>query len=206
MVFYIHDQGARVSTPLDQLLMPTNVTATDKAASIRRVKHKIDSADRRSSTEVAAEKYSQEQCSNPTERVSAIYAQDIMSSPVKTCSPAHPINDQWTLLGQSEFHHLPVINTRAQLCGIVSDRDFLRYIAKPHRDQAVGTTRIATIMTSVVISAAQRTEIRTIAEVMCNRGIGAVPIIREDSAIVGIVTRTDILRTLVNQAPLELWA
>jgi acetoin utilization protein AcuB len=35
--------------------------------------------------------------------------------------------------------------------------------------------------------------------------IGAIPILNEQQKIEGIVTRGDLLRTLMNQAPLELW-
>ena len=36
--------------------------------------------------------------------------------------------------------------------------------------------------------------------------IGSMPVIGEGERPVGIITRSDILRTLVNRAPLELWA
>ena len=48
------------------------------------------------------------------------------------------------------------------------------------------------------------TEIRLIADVLIKERIGAMPIVDEKEKLVGIVTRSDILRTVV-KAPLELW-
>lgn len=60
-------------------------------------------------------------------------------------------------------------------------------------------------MTPKVITAGEQAEIRTIAEVMCIQATGAISIANEQVEVVGMVARSDILRTLVHQAPLDLW-
>ena len=57
-----------------------------------------------------------------------------------------------------------------------------------------------------MLSAHPDTEIRLIARTMFEQKIGAMPILsEEDDSMVGILTRSDILRTVVNRAPFELW-
>ena len=40
---------------------------------------------------------------------------------------------------------------------------------------------------------------------MFKERIGAMPIVDDQGTLVGILTRSDILRVLVNKAPLQLW-
>ncbi len=35
--------------------------------------------------------------------------------------------------------------------------------------------------------------------------VGALPIVDDDRSVVGIVTTTDLLRAIVNEAPIDLW-
>ena len=60
-------------------------------------------------------------------------------------------------------------------------------------------------MTDQVLTAHPDTEIRTIARVMFEERIGAMPIVSEAGTPVGIITRSDILRTVMNKVPFELW-
>lgn len=60
-------------------------------------------------------------------------------------------------------------------------------------------------MKSKVLTAAPTAEIRFAARVMFEEKIGALPIIEDNGALIGIVTRSDILKALVNLPPLEMW-
>ena len=199
-MFYIIEQGARIHTPVDQLLQTGGVPevgATDKVQAIGSSTEDKEQHNTRAAPEFYQDE-GQEQSRGPV-----IYAHQIMTTPVVTASVNDTLNDIWTLFARQGFHHLPLIDARQRMQGIVSDRDLLRFAASNNRD--VGDYRIGQLMTRRVISAAEQTEIRTIAEVMCNRAIGAVPVVNEQVEVVGIVSRSDILRTLVHQAPLELW-
>ena len=56
-----------------------------------------------------------------------------------------------------------------------------------------------------VITATPDTRIREIARLLIERRIGAMPIMDKYDNLVGIITRSDVLRAVVNHAPLELW-
>ena len=200
MVFYIHDQGARGITPVDSLLRQSGVPKVSRISAINRI-HPGAPADAQHSLENYLEN---EVPDRQSSRRQAIFAGDVMHSPVQTVRPEQSLAAAARLLQEGGYHHLPVVNDSQQLCGILSDRDLLRYIANhPGTDPA--TVAVGTVMTARVISVAAETEIRVIAEVMCSQRISALPVVAEDSRLTGIVTRSDILRTLVQAAPLELW-
>lgn len=197
-MFYIVEQGARIATPIDQLLKTKAVTKLTATAKIKALDASDDSPQLKTAVSTA---YQDDLPEKPRNRV--IYARQIMSSPVVTASSNQRLNDIWGIFSKHQFHHLPLLDDQHQLQGIVSDRDILRFAA--NKNDQLGSQPIRKLMTRQVITADIDTEVRSIAELMCQSGIGAIPIVDDTVSVVGIVSRSDILRTLVNRAPLELW-
>ncbi len=200
-MFYIIEQGTRIHTPVDQLLQAKGVPEVSATSKVHPVGPHSDEASQRGA-KTAVPLYQDDEQELPRDPVT--YAYQIMTSPVVSAHIDQSLNDIWALFSKLGFHHLPLINDQQKMQGIVSDRDLLRFAANNNRE--VGSYRIGQLMTRRVISAAEQTEIRTIAEVMCTRSIGAVPVVNDAVEVMGIVSRSDILRTLVHRAPLELWA
>lgn len=208
-MFYIIEQGARIKTPTAQLLKERGVPQVSASTGVKAVSEDNRDPLKTVTAKTTRENPYQQQTLEPEHELSpVIYAHQIMTSPVVAASINQTIESVWTLFSKHHFHHLPLIDDKQQLLGIVSDRDLLRFAANQQRN--VGSHRIEEVMTRKVISAASTTEVRLIAEVMCRHAIGAVPITgdgdSDDSHVLGVVSRSDILRTLVNRAPLELWA
>lgn len=200
-MFYIIEQGARIQTPVNRLLRSTGVNKPSATNPLRPVSTGDEDRDR----VTPPGKLTPYQGSESAQQRSPVnYAHQIMTSPVITASFHQTVSAIRRLLSKRRFHHLPLVDDANTLRGIVSDRDLLRFAASPDRDME--NYPVERLMTKKVISAAEQTDIRAIAEVMCEQAIGAVPIVNEQVAVVGIVSRTDILRTLVHRAPLDLWA
>ena len=49
------------------------------------------------------------------------------------------------------------------------------------------------------------TDIRRIARVMLDRDVDGVPIVNESGALLGFVSRSDLLRAVVADPPLSIW-
>lgn len=146
------------------------------------------------------------------ERRPALTAAQIMRSPVKTLAPDTPFADARQLFHRSRFRHVPIVNADGKLVGVISDRDVLREAAAASTtpvawlNEVVAPTRtIEDFMIKRVLTATPAAEIRQIAKAMFEERIGSMPIVNEEEKLVGIITRSDILRTIVNNAPLELW-
>ncbi len=212
-MFYIVEQGNRVQTPASDLFTRTvsPIDASKKTRPVESDKHpdERDQAGYQSQTgkvrqEAKAVQEAYQQVEQEQPRSTVVFAHQIMTSPVVTAFMDQNIEVTWKLFSECGFHHLPLVDKNNRLCGIVSDRDLLRYAANHGR--AIGAIPISQLMTKRVVSTEEDAEIRTIAEVMCGQSIGAVPVVDEALQVTGIVSRSDILRTLVNRAPIELWA
>lgn len=147
----------------------------------------------------------------PKERAPAFQAHQIMTSPVLTLPIDSTLLDAWKLIRERRFRHMPVLDLDGRLAGILSDRALLRYAAvtghiPPYAvDSLQARTPITEIIKREVITATPDTEIRDVARAMFEKRIGAMPIMDQRDRLVGIITGSDILRTLINHAPLELW-
>ena len=140
-------------------------------------------------------------------REKVYYARQVMSSPVITMSPETNLEDAWEIIREKRFRHIPVVWKDGKILGIFSDRDILREAACMWSMQngEKQEMKVKDIFKTRVLTAKPDMNIREIARVLIEEKIGCMPIVDDDGFIIGIITRSDILRTLVNHAPLELW-
>lgn len=135
-----------------------------------------------------------------------MFARDVMTAPVVTVSTDAVLGEVQQLFSLRRFRHIPVVSQGAQVEGILSDRDLLRLIASAsikHERWQASTAK--DLMVHPVLVASDDSEVREIARVMFEERVGCVPIVDQGQLVIGMVTRSDILRTLLVQAPLELW-
>ena len=135
------------------------------------------------------------------ERKRAVVASDIMSSPVFCLQDDLPFEEAERIFKERQFRHVPVLSANRKLVGILSDRDFFGAVSHPSSAGKLIKDRMVTN----ILTARPQTEIGAIAQVMISHRIGCLPILDQKGGLVGILTRSDILRAIVNHAPIELW-
>ncbi len=116
-------------------------------------------------------------------------AENIMSSPVKTVPLDKTIDEAGKILLRYGHTGLPVVDGE-KIVGIVSRRDIDK--AKHH---GLGHAPVKGFMSGRVISISRQTALPEIQHLMIDHNIGRLPVV-DDDKIVGIVSRTDVLRTL----------
>lgn len=140
------------------------------------------------------------------ERGPLYHADQIMQRQVITVFDNDDVAQAWRTLHDHCIHQAPVLNVKAQLVGIVSERDLLTAI-NIDGDRIVETLsrRVLDVMTTPVVTAAPVTDIRRIAAVMLDGGVDGAPITNDSGQLVGFVSRSDILRAVITDPPLSLW-
>lgn len=134
------------------------------------------------------------------------HAGHIMQRAVITLSDGDSLAYAWQVLSKNRIHQAPVMDDRSRLVGIVSERDLLTGINIDSGRVVESLSRqVRDVMTSPVIAAAAVTDIRRIAAVMLTHGVAGVPIIDQNSNLVGFISRSDILQAVVTDPPISLW-
>lgn len=102
---------------------------------------------------------------------------------------------------------MPVINARHELTGMLSIEDLLQFIIiDGDQVRYVRGKRVADAMSNEVITADPISDIRRIAQVMQEYQLSGVPIVNEHDSLIGIISRSDILRAVTNDPPLNMWS
>ncbi len=120
------------------------------------------------------------------------FAIDIMAKPVQTMNVDEPLLKVRDLMKEKGIRHVPiVVNHKIQ--GIISDRDLL----KVDMSGTFSFLKAEDIMTTVLIVALDETPLAHIARVLMEEKISCLPIIDKAHQLVGMISRTDILRAVV---------
>ncbi len=120
-------------------------------------------------------------------------ARDVMSTPIRTIRPNITIADAQRILLRYGHSGLPVVDERDNLIGIISRRDL--DIALHH---GFSHAPVTGYMTTSVKTITPDTPLSQIEATMVTYDLGRLPVLAEDR-LVGIVTRTDVLRELHQQ-------
>ncbi|WP_438013886.1 CBS domain-containing protein [Sorangium sp. So ce315] len=115
--------------------------------------------------------------------------EDYMSTAVITLKEADTISAANLEMKLAEIRHIPVVDARGRVVGIVSDRDMLR-----HASSLDGKLiPIASIMTRRVRTVRPTTPAADAAQVLLDHKIGCLPVVGDEEQLVGIITETDFL-------------
>lgn len=130
-------------------------------------------------------------------------AEDIMSSPVITVRPDTPVTAAAALLTTRGLTALPVIDEEDRLIGIFTGTDLMRarIVADPcariwRKRDGIPRSKSSTVgevMTTPAMSMTRTADVAELAKVMLEDQVRCIPI-TDDSTVVGIVTRHDLVR------------
>ncbi|WP_370961620.1 HPP family protein [Amycolatopsis sp. cg9] len=128
-------------------------------------------------------------------------ARDLMTSPVLTVHPWTSAKEAAGLLSTHGFTALPVVDDDDRLVGIVTEADLIRgrvpadpRSAREIRGTAAGRTA-GDLMTTPVTAMSTGTDVADLCQALVDARIRAMPIV-DGAAVVGIVTRGDVVRVL----------
>lgn len=140
------------------------------------------------------------------ERAQVFHAYQLMSHPVVTLPVETPIQEAYHLFKTHNVNQMPVSSQQVQLIGLVTLQNLLAFIIEDG-DQIsfVKNKTVKDAMSPEVITADPVSDVRRIASVMVDYDVTAVPIVNEQDHLVGIVTRSDLLKAMLKDPPLSLW-
>lgn len=114
-----------------------------------------------------------------------ICVRDLMSTALLTVKASEPLSEAHVEMEIGVVRHLPVVDDRGQLVGLLSDRDILRAVT------AKQPARVADVMTRHVITIRPDAHAHEAADLMLDRKISSLPVVDETGALVGLITLTD---------------
>lgn len=121
--------------------------------------------------------------------------EDILTKKVISVDKNRKLSDAINLMEKKRIS-MVVVTTGGELCGILTEKDIADHIGTlRHGDTSPSSLHISTAMKCPVISVGRDVSVKMAAETMLKEGISSLPII-EEKELIGIVTKTDIVKTL----------
>lgn len=141
-------------------------------------------------------------------RNAKLKAADIMTEDPMTADLDSKVEDAIRILQTLEIRHLPVLNARGELVGMVSDRD-LRDVTRAYlladdveeasSEQSALEEPITKVMSTDVLTIGPATPIEEVIDLMLSTKVGALPVVDQKTRdLVGIVSYIDVLRELAD--------
>jgi acetoin utilization protein AcuB len=133
-----------------------------------------------------------------------MFISDWMSKPVYAVAPDSPLSEAAKMLREKKIKHLPVVDKKNTVVGVLSDRDIKEYM--PSRATTLDVfelhnvlleTKVTRVMKKKVFTARPDLPIEEAAMLMYDKNIGCLPIV-EDNRLVGIISDRDLFRVLVD--------
>lgn len=127
--------------------------------------------------------------------------EEIMATDVEVVDRNDDLGKVEELMATRGLRHLPVIED-GKVSAIVTQRDLFKAamssamgFGEKARKAFLHSVRVKEIMVDPVITVGPETPVNEAIDLMLQKGIGCLPVVR-DARLVGIVTKTDLLRHL----------
>ena len=133
--------------------------------------------------------------------------------------PLMVVHQAAQLMLEKGISGIPVLDDGGVLVGIVTEGDLIRRVEPESIEQASArwlhwaapeglardfvrshSWKVADVMTSPVVTVTQSTPLHDVADLLQTRGIKRLPVV-QDGRLVGIISRADLLRCVVNEPP-----
>lgn len=115
---------------------------------------------------------------------------DLMSTALITMHSHSTVSRADAEMKFAAIRHIPIVDERNRLVGMVSNRDILRAIGAEGKSEV----KVSGIMTKRVHTISEDAPAHEAAALLLEHKIGALPVLSEGQELVGVITETDFVR------------
>ena len=132
-----------------------------------------------------------------------MFVQDVMTREPVTVTRGTTIKHAAGILVEHQISSLPVLDERGCVCGVLSEADLIRdafvpdargHMLPAQYGEHPTQTSVEDVMTPHAITAHETSDIADVADLMTSTGVKSIPVIDDDRHLVGVVSRSDLVR------------
>lgn len=133
--------------------------------------------------------------------------QDIMSKDCITILDDVTLQEAYELLREKKISNIPIITNSRHIVGIINKKIILNEIMNSPQDiEFILRQKLTSINLADTITTDPISDIRRVAKVMLDYKLDAIPVVNANDVLVGIISKTDIIKAVSYIPNLKLWA
>ncbi len=125
----------------------------------------------------------------------------IMTTGLRTLPETASLEDAIRLMAEARIRHIPIVNAKGKLVGLVTHRDVLAAtdstLRAPDERQSPASTPLSKIMTRDVATIDEHASLRNAALHLENHKYGCIPVVTKGK-LKGIITDSDFVAVAIN--------
>ena len=224
-VFFVHDVNHGIVKPLDRKFRVREISPTQEVSKSQGV-HSKDNANLPNFESIYSksnkEQKHSEQNNPPDNSAKAIKSyqenipsatklslgkvKDIMSSPVIKIFQEQTLETAWNLMLEHDIHHLIILNDTFQYCGLLSEKlitpYLMHYATSQLKKNGPKELPLKYFCDQNLLSTHPETELHDLGVAMMEYGLDAIAV-SENSKVIGIVTKSDVLKIILKHQKFE---
>lgn len=140
------------------------------------------------------------------------HVRDVMNRNPLSVTSDLSLVQAWRQLEQHGVGQAPVLDARGSLVGMLTRAELLRLDQLPQPDtnplvwRALLMQPVSSVMLTPVPAVDPETALRRVARVLLDTHLPGLPVVDAEGALSGFISRSDILRAVVHDPPLDLWS
>lgn len=130
---------------------------------------------------------------------------DVMKTQLVTLNADSKLGFANDIMYLGRIRHLPVVKGE-DIVGILTQRDLYRSSLTSiltnwkENKEFLDSVKVSEVMTKNVVTVAPDAKIEEAAQIMIDKKVGALPVVRDKNKLVGLITETDVLQFFVDES------
>lgn len=147
----------------------------------------------------------------PGQRWHRLPASEVMTRGPLVFADTDPVSLAWRLLEQHRHAQAPVVNATRVLVGMVTLAGLARLCtpaqleARSPARAAIGAQTLGRCMWTPVASVAAGADLRRVAGLLLESQLPALPVVDDDGHVLGLISRSDVLRAVLDDTRIDQW-
>ena len=135
------------------------------------------------------------------------HVEDIMTTNCFYIHTDSTLEEAYELLKEKKVSHIPTVKNKKKISGLINKKIILNLIIEDiDNAKTILNRRIEDVYLPELITADPISDIRRVAKVMLDFKLDAMPVVNENDILVGIVSKTDIIKAVSYLPKLQLWS
>lgn len=135
------------------------------------------------------------------------HVEDIMTTNCMYVTDKSTLQDAYDILKEHDFSQMPILTSDKKILGMINKKIILNLLIEDiENSRSILSKKLEDLYLNEVITTEPITDIRRVSKVMLDFKLDAIPVVNKNDVLVGIVSKTDIIKAVSYIPKLKLWS